>query len=149
MRNRGIRENTLHVGFPQRKQVSHEHRQPGDDGEHPREGGGDHPVCRGQPAEPACPYEGGGEDARKGDHHGALGDRRDVACHRGGGAVVDVRGPEVERDHRELEPDAYQHHAQAHGRKDALRLEGPGERGERHRAGERVDECHAEEEKRR
>ena len=134
----GIGQQALDVLLKQRQEIAEEHGGHGDDAQHRH-----YRVVVQETAVPAVT-----EQQR---HHGALGDRGQIGCHRGGGTLVDVRRPHVERHHRQLETGADHHHAespeQQQGRLPCLAGQHRGHGGEIHGAEVRVDERHAEEQK--
>ena len=79
---------------------------------------------------------GAGEDRHRGDLGGGGEERR----HRRRRALVDVRRPHVERHRRNLEAEAREQEHQPEHQPDAALPRGLGDAGERHVAGEAVDQ---------
>ena len=64
--------------------------------------------------------EGSDEDAQQGGKPGCLGADRHETGHRGGGTLVDIRRPHVERDGRDLEAEADQDQGRADGQQERI-----------------------------
>ncbi len=93
----GVGEEALHVGLQEGAEVADGHRGYGEDGDH------EHPVVA---------VHGGGaeEEAEEDGEGGGLGGCRHEGDYGGGGALVDVGGPDVEGGSGDFEAEADEDH---------------------------------------